>query len=617
VLLLVVRRLIQIVLTLVGLSALLFAMLAALPGDPVELLIASDPSVRPEDVTRLRRLRGLDQPWTVQYWRWLYGYERPRHPPAPPPLSTTVLMLDEAGKASARLALGSGESSESAGPLTLEPLFGARQEHRDVVVEVEGAGEHAVWLKVQDQSGLESLARGVVLAAPFEVPPEPATPDEEAQLAGGTEEPSTSNEVDVEARLVEAARASAPRLVMPVLDVVIAADDGSVDVDLRELLAEEIGEVRARGLALEVVAGPGIIEDGRYRHRFEEPGQTVVGYVARSDSGAAAHGAFVVDHGPLGDPDAFVHGALFAFLGEREALGYSSMYRRPVWDLLFGVSPICGDGARQPGETCDDGNVIDGDGCSSGCVDETLGLFARADAFGVGVLQNAGRLFNTLFLMLPALLLSILIGVGVGVFAAARATSRWDRVLSGLAFVGNSTPAFWLGIMALFLFAEHLRWLPAGGVQTPGLEGGFFPLLVDRVTHALLPVGVLALVYAGRWMRHTRAAMLEVLPNDFVRTARAMGFPERTVLWRHAFRNALLPLVTLLALSLPALVSGAVLTEHVFSWPGLGRLELEAVLNRDSYLAIVVFLTAALFVMLGSLCADVLYGLVDPRIRRR
>ena len=166
------------------------------------------------------------------------------------------------------------------------------------------------------------------------------------------------------------------------------------------------------------------------------------------------------------------------------------------------------------------------------------------------------------------------------------------------------------------LFAEQLHWLPAGGIQTPGIGGGLVDVLADRARYTVLPATVLSVVYAGRWLRYMRASMLEVLPLDFVRTARAKGLGERVVILKHALRNALIPVVTVLALSLPSLFGGAVLTEWVFSWPGIGRLQFDAVMSNDSYVAIVVFLVSAALVMVGNLVADALYVLIDPRLRR-
>ncbi len=171
--------------------------------------------------------------------------------------------------------------------------------------------------------------------------------------------------------------------------------------------------------------------------------------------------------------------------------------------------------------------------------------------------------------------------------------------------------------MMIYLFAETLQLFPAGGVQTPGIYGqGTLAIVRDRLQHAILPTLVLSIFYVGRWLRYMRASMLEVLPQDYIRTARAKGLSERVVIQKHAFRNALIPVVTVLAISIPTLFGGAVLTETVFSWPGIGRLQYDAVMNSDYYVAIVVFLIEAVLVMVGNLFADGVYVLVDPRIRK-
>jgi peptide/nickel transport system permease protein len=224
---------------------------------------------------------------------------------------------------------------------------------------------------------------------------------------------------------------------------------------------------------------------------------------------------------------------------------------------------------------------------------------------------------NTLALMVPALLLSLLVAVPFGTLAAARKGSAIDAAVQAVSVVGVSLPAFWLGIMAMVVFGAKLRWLPAGGIQTPGLAPELFDVVTDRLRHSILPVGVLAAAYCGQWLRWVRSGVVDVLPQDFVRTARAKGLGPRAVLFRHALRNALLPFVTVLALAAPQLFAGALLTETVFAWPGVGRLQHEAILNNDSYVAVVVFLVSAALVLAANLGADLLCALLDPRVRRR
>lgn len=360
------NRLMQMLLILWLLSIGLFGLLSVMPGNPVDLLITSNPNIKPEDVERLKKLRGLDQPWYIQYVRWMYGYHAPQS--------------------------------------------------------LEGAKQSGEW-------------------------------------------------------------------------------------------------------------NPGFI---------------------------------------------------FFFFGNTKALGFSNTYKRPVWELLMG-------------------DEIEED---------------AAKAHWWGALSHMGRIGNTLALMLPALLLSLLIALPLGLWSAYRQYSWWDYGCNFVAFVGISIPVFWLGIMVLYLFAERLQLFPAGGIQTPGVEyAGFSDWLLDRLRHSILPTLVLSTAYVGQWLRYMRASTLEILPSDFVRTARAKGLSEWRVVTKHVLRNAMIPVVTVLALSIPILFSGAVLTETVFSWPGIGRLQYDAVINNDYYVAIVVFLISAFLVMIGNLLADILYVFLDPRMR--
>jgi peptide/nickel transport system permease protein len=177
-------------------------------------------------------------------------------------------------------------------------------------------------------------------------------------------------------------------------------------------------------------------------------------------------------------------------------------------------------------------------------------------------------------------------------------------------------PVFWFGLMAILVLARQLGWLPAGGLQSPDAE--FLTTaerLGDRLRHLVLPASLLALSWAAGTARYLRNAMVEALEQDFVLAARARGLPERVVLWRHALRNALIPVVTLVGLHLPALLGGAVAIEAIFAWPGMGRVTIEAVWARDYPVVMATTFLAGVMVALGSLLADLLYGVVDPRVR--
>lgn len=615
------RRLVMSVGVLFALSGLLFALIASLPGDPLDLLIMSNPQVRPEDVARLRRLRGLDQPWPVQYLRWLWGYAEVIPPPEVGPLPELVTELDHEGGASVSLDLGpllmasapavlSGNDS----PLQLTGLFGSSVVGTVVTASFTQPGVGALWFVLRDGRGYEVAARVKVFVAPPALPSavSGSLPDE-PQLAGTGEVDEWEAEPTRDS-FVQRARAAAGPSTPPTRDLPIrlfADGEGRLRVDLREALGLGFDE----GLRFSLVEGmPGVLASGILTQHFERPGQTVIAGTAEGDSFSLPF-VLQVSHGDVPDPRHFVRGALFALLGDPEGLGYSNVYKRPVWELLAGTPPICGDGRLGPGETCDDGGLRSGDGCSATCDDERLPWWQVANARVAGWLLTSGRLFNTLQLMLPAILLALAVAVPLGVWSAARGPGVWDRMLQAWTFLGISLPVFWVALVALYLFAERLQWLPAGGIQTPGIEPSLLPVLRDRAAHTLLPACVLALSSTGHYLRHVRAAMQEALASDFVRTARAMGLPERQVLWRHALPNALLPLVTVLGVSLPGLFGGALLTETIFSWPGLGRLQYDAIMNSDPYVAMVAFLGAAAAMLVGSFLVDLAYVLLDPRTR--
>lgn len=221
------------------------------------------------------------------------------------------------------------------------------------------------------------------------------------------------------------------------------------------------------------------------------------------------------------------------------------------------------------------------------------------------------RLPNTLALTGLALALSIVVAIPLGVLSATRRNSRFDRLVAGVSFFGISIPVFWLGIILIILFSSQLRWLPAGGMSTLG--EGFS--LADRLKHLALPTVVLATANLAELTRYTRSGMITVLGEDYVRTAHAKGLARRTVVFRHALRAALIPVVTVIGVLLPRAVSGAAITETVFSWPGMGRLAVEAATTRDYPVVMGTTLTVAVVVIASSLLTDVVYGFVDPRVR--
>lgn len=223
----------------------------------------------------------------------------------------------------------------------------------------------------------------------------------------------------------------------------------------------------------------------------------------------------------------------------------------------------------------------------------------------------ASRLPNTLLLASSALLFSMLVAIPLAAACAARPRSALDRIVGAVTFSTMAIPAFWLGIVLVLAFAVHWRIFPAGGSETVGGDGS----LLDRARHLVLPTLVLAAAGTAELLRYTRAAARSVWPMPFIRTARAKGLDERHVQWRHVMRNALVPVVTVIGLQLPRLVGGAAITETVFSWPGMGRLGIEAALARDYPLVMAITLVVSAGVLLVSIAVDVAYFVLDPRIR--
>jgi peptide/nickel transport system permease protein len=225
--------------------------------------------------------------------------------------------------------------------------------------------------------------------------------------------------------------------------------------------------------------------------------------------------------------------------------------------------------------------------------------------------QIGARLGPTALLMGTALLLGTVIGVPLGVLSAVRQYSVLDYATTVGGFLTVSTPSFFLGLSLIYLFAVQWRVLPSSGMRTLGVPES----ATDVAKHMLMPATVLALAHTPLMMRYARSTMLEVLRQDYVTTARAKGLRETIVLGRHAFRNALIPLITVLGISLPELLSGAVITETIFQWPGMGMLAVRAVNARDYPVVLGTILVTATLVLLSNLLADLLYAVADPRIR--
>ncbi|MCM3748287.1 ABC transporter permease [Paenibacillus pasadenensis] len=218
---------------------------------------------------------------------------------------------------------------------------------------------------------------------------------------------------------------------------------------------------------------------------------------------------------------------------------------------------------------------------------------------------------NTLVLMGVAWLLTLIIAIPWGIYNSTREYGLSDQTASFISYIGFAMPTFWFGIILQSFFSIELDWLPLSDMYTMGKEGDVGDLLM----HLILPVSVLTLGFLASYLKYSRASMLEVLEQDYIRTARAKGVPERKVVFRHALRNALIPIITIIGLDLPLLVGGAALTENVFNWPGMGRLFVEAASGREYTILMALTLLTAVFVVIGNLIADILYAIVDPRVQ--
>ena len=220
------------------------------------------------------------------------------------------------------------------------------------------------------------------------------------------------------------------------------------------------------------------------------------------------------------------------------------------------------------------------------------------------------RIPTTLELMGTSLAVTALVAIPLGILSAVKQYSWADKIITLLSTIGYAMPSFWLGLMLLYIFSFNLKIFPLFGRHTPGRDD--FP---DLVWHLVLPVTSLAIQQIAGWSRYMRSSMLEVLHQDYMRTAKAKGLGNSRILFRHGLRNALIPIITLLGLTIPSLLGGAAITEGVFSWPGLGLLGIQSVIARDYPVVLAVVMVGGAMVLLGNLIADVLYGLVDPRIK--
>ncbi len=225
---------------------------------------------------------------------------------------------------------------------------------------------------------------------------------------------------------------------------------------------------------------------------------------------------------------------------------------------------------------------------------------------------------NTIILNLASLFLIYLIAVPIGILSAVKQYSIFDKVSTVFVFIGMAVPSFWLALLLILVFSVKLQWLPISGMHSllynyQSLP--FYDKVWDILSHAILPVIILAFAGLAWLSRYTRSSMLEIIRQDYITTARAKGLSEGKVIYKHALRNALLPIVTILGLSLPGLISGSVIVETIFAWPGMGRLAYQSVLARDYPVIMGTSVFSVFLLLFGNLIADIMYGIVDPRIK--
>lgn len=222
---------------------------------------------------------------------------------------------------------------------------------------------------------------------------------------------------------------------------------------------------------------------------------------------------------------------------------------------------------------------------------------------------------NSFMIALIAFIMELLIAIPIGIICATRQYSKADYFFTAVALVGISLPSFFLGLVLIKVFAVDLKIMPLAGLNTPGSSYTGIAFFVDRLKHIILPSCVLAFISIGSMMRYTRTAVLEIIKQDYIRTARAKGLSEKVVIYKHALRNALIPIVTLIGLSLPGLFAGAIITESIFGIPGIGKIALDAVSKRDYPLLMGFSMFVAVLTLLGNLLSDILYAFVDPRVK--
>lgn len=244
------------------------------------------------------------------------------------------------------------------------------------------------------------------------------------------------------------------------------------------------------------------------------------------------------------------------------------------------------------------------------------GNFGISLTYKIPVAKVMGQfIWNSFLLAIVSFILQLLIAIPVGIIAAKKQYSAFDNVTAVAAFAGISLPSFFLAMILRYVFSVKLGWLPLDGMMTVGVTMNGGQKILDVIVHMILPVVTLTVIQTGSTIRYVRTSMLEVLTQDYVRTAKAKGLPEKIVIYKHALRNGMIPVVTFIGGALPSLFAGAIITETIFAWPGIGKVFYESIGQRDYLFMMGFVMLLAVLTMIGNLLSDVLYSVVDPRIR--
>lgn len=556
----ILRRLLQAIPIILATTFLAYGIVRAAPGDPVQMLVGDPKKIPASVIEDLKTQLGLDKPWYVSYAYWLRNLF---YNPAPPPIVDLQLdkeTMSELGRSKLNLRIDKD---------TLVLLNGQAIPQRQTATAVyetqeKKSGSMIRKVKVPKTSGPLREAfekdRDADWAAVFVWIKEP--------VVTGVFDDSSSNDNEVSTMH--------PRANVEIVSV----DQASQTLTVKQLDVEGTPETV---FPLENVNLQLRLNKQKVKLKDLTPGAKLVMVTREREISK-----------------------LFALADEA-----SRDQIADVSQFTFQGKPLSAD---TPGLFHQDAKL--------------KAVFAQpAKRFDLGESYNARRpvtelymeaLGNTFFLVLMVLILEFLIAIPVGIIVALKKNSPLDYFLTFLTFVGISLPNFWLALMFLMFFAYNLKVLPSSGMQTMGTEFSWsdWSTVVDRMRHMAMPLAVMTLGALAGTMRYTRAAVLDVIHQDYVRTAKAKGLPYWRVIIGHVLKNAMIPIITLLGLTFPFLISGSFIVETIFGWPGMGKLALSAVFQRDYPVIMAGILFGAMMIIAGQLLADVLYAWANPRIRK-